>query len=106
MLLFITFSLDFFILAFSSFFLGFFLIPSLPLALDYSSEIVDKSITGTVQSILWLGGQAGAVVIIPVMGFLEDSAITWNPFLYSLIFVILLDLVELVLSYFLKVKLK
>src|SRR5579875_1462684 len=104
MLLVITFSYDIYELALASFLLGFFLVPSLPIALDYSSEIVEKSITGTVQSILWLGGQAGAVVIIPVMGSLENMGMVSNPFMFSLLFIFFLDIIALILCLFIKTR--
>lgn len=103
MLYFITVSNDFIILSVSTFLLGFFLVSALPIGLDYSAQLVEPNMTGTIQSILWLIAQGGAVLLIPVMGSLENPVLyPNNPFLPSMILVIILDVVSLVLSLFLR----
>ncbi|BBD73448.1 hypothetical protein HS1genome_1837 [Sulfodiicoccus acidiphilus] len=84
----------------SSLVLGFFLISSLPIGLDYSSQIVGERLTGTAQSVMWLLAQVGAVVLIVAMGALANpSLFPKNPFLPSLVMVTLLDVSALGISF-------
>lgn len=103
MLYIISTSFNFTLLSISSFLLGFFLVSSLPIALDYSSRLVGADITGTVQSVLWLVAQAGSVILIPTIGYLADyTGFPNNPFLPSMILIITLDILCFILCFFIK----
>jgi hypothetical protein len=50
-----------------AFVLGFFLMPSLPIRLQVSAQLVGSSMAGTAASVLWLFYQIGSVIfIVPI----------------------------------------
>jgi Nitrate/nitrite transporter len=98
-LLVLSFSYQFIFLALAGLILGFFLVSTLPIGLDYSSQVVGEALTGTAQSLLWLVAQVGAVALITVMGSMANfSLYPTNPFLPSMILITVLDVVALGLS--------
>jgi len=74
--------------------LGFFLMPSLTIGLQVSAELVGSSMTGTAASVLWLFSQIGSVVFIVLM---ESVKTTFGSFQYSIIVLVVLDLVAALL---------
>jgi sugar phosphate permease len=74
--------------------LGFFLMPSLPIGLQVPAELVGSSMAGTAASVLWLFSQIGSVVFIVLM---ESVKTTFGSFQYSIIVLVVLDLVAALL---------
>jgi sugar phosphate permease len=77
-----------FILA-CAFALGFFLMPSLPIGLQVSAELVGSSMAGTAASVLWFFSQIGSVVFIALM---ESVKTTFGSFQYSILVLVALDI--------------
>jgi sugar phosphate permease len=88
-MIFVTGGSFLFILA-CAFVLGFFLMPSLPIGLQVSAELVGSSMAGTAASVLSLFSQIGSVVFIVLM---ESMKRTFGSFQYSIIVLVVLDLV-------------
>ncbi len=93
LMIFVTGGSYLFILA-CAFVLGFFLMPSLPIGLQVSAELVGSSMAGTAASVLWLFSQIGSVVFIVLM---ESVKTTLGSFQYSILVLVVLDLVAAVL---------
>jgi len=93
LMVFVTGGSYLFILA-CAFVLGFFLMPSLPIGLQVSAELVGSSMAGTAASVLWLFSQIGSVVFIVLM---ESVKTTLGSFRYSILVLVVLDLVAAVL---------
>ncbi len=77
-----------------AFMLGFFLMPSLPIGLQVSAELVGSSMAGTAASVLWLFSQIGSVAFIVLM---ESVKTTFGSFQYSILVLVVLDLVAALL---------
>jgi len=85
---------NFLFLLAGAFVLGFFLMPSLPIGLQVSAELVGSSMAGTAASVLWLFSQIGSVVFIVLM---ESIKTALGSFQYSILVLVVLDLVAAVL---------
>ena len=93
LMIFVTGGSFLFLLA-GAFILGFFLMPSLPIGLQVSAELVGSSMAGIAASVLWLFSQMGSVVFIVLM---ESVKTTLGSFQYSILVLVVLDLVAAVL---------
>lgn len=89
LMVFVTGGSFLFLLA-GAFVLGFFLMPSLPIGLQVSAELVGSSMAGTAASVLWLFSQIGSVIFIVLM---ESVKTTLGSFQYSILVLVALDLV-------------
>jgi len=74
----LAFAHDFFVLVASAFTLGFFLISTLPVGLQYAAEITRPTPEGTSAGLIQLFGQ-GAVVFVYVMGALRTADGSFTP---------------------------
>jgi len=68
--------------------------PSLPIGLQVSAELVGSSMAGTAASVLWLFSQIGSVLFIVLM---ESVKTKFGGFQYSILVLVVLDLVAAVL---------
>jgi sugar phosphate permease len=87
-MIFVTGGSFLFILA-CAFALGFFLMPSLPIGLQVSAELVGSSMAGTAASVLWFFSQIGSVVFIALM---ESVKTAFGSFQYSILVLVALDI--------------
>jgi len=85
---------SFLYLLIGAFLLGFFLMPSLPIGLQVSAELVGSSLAGTAASVLWLFSQIGSVIFIVLMESVKTSL---GSFQYSIVVLVVLDLVAALL---------
>lgn len=81
--------------------LGFFLLSSLPIGLEFTSEIVGTELTGTATGVLMLLGNGGGVVVILVMEAIKGYTGT---FFSSIIFLVAILVLSLILALFIKEK--
>jgi len=89
LMIFVTGGSFLFLLA-GAFVLGFFLMPSLPIGLQVSAELVGSNMAGTAASVLWLFSQIGSVVFIVLM---ESIKTALGSFQYSILVLVVLDIV-------------
>lgn len=68
----LTFAVTFWLLAVSAFVLGFFLVSTLPIAIQYAAEITHPTPEGTSNGLIQLFGQA-SVVFVYIMSLLKTS---------------------------------
>ncbi|MEM3789399.1 MAG: MFS transporter, partial [Candidatus Bathyarchaeia archaeon] len=96
---------DFVILAVVGFVLGFFLMSALPIGLEMSAEIVGSALAGSASSFLWLFSQAGSVIFILLMDAVKsatESLYPTNPYYFSVISILIFNLIALALCLLLK----
>jgi MFS family permease len=89
---------DYAVLLASSFLLGFFLMPALPLGLQTGAEMTKTIPEGTSAGILMIFGQAGGIVLILAM---ELASSLFLSFFWAMILLVALDLLALLISFFL-----
>jgi predicted MFS family arabinose efflux permease len=90
-----------YLVGFTIFWLGFFFMTLLPLALELSAESVDKKYLGSANALLWEFSQIGSIALIILFEFI-GTAQNWS---ITLFFSGLTTLVSVPLVYLLKEKL-
>lgn len=90
---------DYTLLLVTGFVLGFFLMSALPIGLEISAELVGSAMAGSASSLLWFFSQIGAVIFILGMESVKSSTGSWY---YSVISILILELVALALCFTLK----
>ena len=73
----------------SAFYLGFVMLPALPIVLDWAAVLSGKELAGTSASILWMLGQTGGF-IIPY--FMEIIKLSTGTFYHSMLLLVILYL--------------
>lgn len=91
----LTFAQPFWLLLVSSFVLGFFLVSTMPIAMQYAAEITYPTPEGTSNGLIQLFGQ-GSVIFVFIMSVLKTSEDSYTPSL--LLAVILLGGCALVIT--------
>lgn len=89
---------DYTVLLASSFLLGFFLMPALPLGLQTGAEMTQPIPEGTSAGILMIFGQAGGIVLILAMDLANSLFLS---FFWAMVLLVALDLLALLISFFL-----
>jgi MFS family permease len=89
---------DYTVLLASSFLLGFFLMPALPLGLQTGAEMTKPIPEGTSAGILMIFGQAGGIVLILAMDLANSIFFS---FFWAMVLLVALDLLALLISFFL-----
>jgi cyanate permease len=90
----ITFATSFWLLLVSAFVLGFFLISTSPVGMQYCAEITQPTPEGTSNGLIQLFGQA-SVVFVYIMEAMKDSSGAFTPSLLLAILVMLFSCVVL-----------
>ena len=95
----LAFHPDYTVLLASSFLLGFFLMPALPLGLQTGAEMTKPIPEGTSAGILMIFGQAGGIVLILAMDLANSLFLS---FFWAMILLVILDLLALLVSLLLR----
>ncbi|MFX1576177.1 MAG: MFS transporter [Promethearchaeota archaeon] len=86
---------DYTVLLASSFLLGFFLMPALPLGLQTGAEMTQPIPEGTSAGILMIFGQAGGIVLILAMDLASSLFLS---FFWAMVLLVALDILALLIS--------
>jgi MFS family permease len=86
----LTFATTFWLLVVSAFFLGFFLVSTLPIGMQYAAEITYPTPEGTSNGLIQLFGQA-SVVFVFIMSVLKTSEDSFTP---SLVLAVILLIIS------------
>ena len=86
---------DYTVLLVSSFLLGFFLMPALPIGLQAGAEMTKPIPEGTSAGVLMIFGQAGGIVLILLMSLVSDFMMT---FFWAMMMLVVLNVIALVVS--------
>ncbi|MFX1562065.1 MAG: MFS transporter [Promethearchaeota archaeon] len=90
---------DYTIILVSSFFLGFFLMPALPIGLQTGAEMTQPVPEGTSAGTLMIFGQAGGIFLILGMDLINGI---YTSFFWSMMMLIILDIIALLVALLLK----
>ena len=91
----LAFHPDYNVLLVSSFLLGFFLMPALPLGLQKGAEMTKPIPEGTSAGVLMIFGQAGGIVLILAMDLANSLFLS---FFWAMVLLVVLDLLALFIS--------